>query len=68
MTGHGYYGSCLPKDSSELKGLEAEYGLTSRLYAEVVNVNDEVVSIDKKEKRGEILEGDFHKPPSALME
>jgi UDPglucose 6-dehydrogenase len=68
MTGHGYYGSCLPKDSSELKGLEAEYGLTSRLYAEVVNVNDVVVSIDKKEKRGEILEGDFHKPPSALME
>jgi UDPglucose 6-dehydrogenase len=65
-TGHGYYGSCLPKDSSELKGLEAEYGLTSRLYAEVVNVNDEVVSIDKLEKRGEIVDGDFHKPPSEL--
>jgi nucleotide sugar dehydrogenase len=68
MTGHGYYGSCLPKDSSELKGLEAEYGLASKLFEEVVKVNDEVVSIDKKEKRGEILDGDFHKSPFALME
>jgi UDPglucose 6-dehydrogenase len=68
MTGHGYYGACLPKDSSELKGLEAEYGLAAKLYAEVVNVNDVVVSIDKMEKHGETLDGDFHKPPFALME
>lgn len=67
-TGHGYYGTCLPKDSSELKGLEAEYGLASKLFAEVVSVNKEVVAIDKMEKRGEIVHGDYHKPCFAMME
>lgn len=65
-TGHAYYGSCLPKDSKELKGLEAEYGLASSLFKEVVKVNDEVAAIDKAENRGEILHGDFHKPCFAL--
>eukprot|EP00984_Skeletonema_dohrnii_P010570 scaffold4121_cov128-Skeletonema_dohrnii-CCMP3373.AAC.6 len=58
--GHGYYGSCLPKDSSELQGLESEYGLASTMFAEVVRVNKEVVQNDKAENRKEVLDGDFH--------
>ena len=57
--GHGYYGTCLPKDGSELSGLESEYGLASSLFAQVVRVNDEVVKIDKAENRKEVLHGDF---------
>lgn len=57
--GHGYYGTCLPKDGSELRGLESEYGLLSRIFAEVVRVNEEVVKNDKAENREEVLHGDF---------
>ena len=63
-TGHGYYGTCLPKDSSELSGLESEYGLTSRMFKEVVRVNDEVVANDDEE----VLHGDFHKPCSDMIQ
>lgn len=66
-TGHGYYGSCLPKDSCELKGLEAEYSLGAKLFAEVVNVNENVVAIDKSENRADVTHGDFHKPYHAMM-
>ena len=59
-SGHAYYGTCLPKDSSELKGLESEYGLESKLFAEVVGVNKEVVQNDRSENRKEVLDGDFH--------
>jgi UDPglucose 6-dehydrogenase len=44
--GHGYYGSCLPKDSAELASLEEEYGLVSTLFREVVVVNNITVSKD----------------------
>lgn len=57
--GHGYYGACLPKDASELQGLESEHGLTSTLFAEVAHVNGEVVKNDKADNRAEVLHGDF---------
>jgi len=44
--GHGYYGSCLPKDSAELASLEEEYGLESKLFREVVVVNNITVAAD----------------------
>jgi len=46
--GHGYYGTCLPKDSAELASLEEEYGLESKLFREVVVVNNITVSTDDK--------------------
>lgn len=52
--GHGYYGSCLPKDSAELASLEEDYGLESKLFREVVVVNNITVSKDDKE----VLHGD----------
>lgn len=54
--GHGYYGSCLPKDSAEFASLEADYGLEAKLFKEVVNVNNIVVKQDKEV----VLHGDNH--------
>lgn len=52
--GHGYYGSCIPKDTAEFASLEEDYGLESRLFREVVVVNNIMVSKDEKP----ILHGD----------
>jgi UDPglucose 6-dehydrogenase len=54
--GHGYYGSCLPKDSAELASLEEEFGLESKLFREVVVVNNIMVSTDTEV----VLHGDHH--------
>lgn len=52
--GHGYYGSCIPKDTAEFASLEEDYGLESRLFREVVVVNNIMVSKDDKP----VLHGD----------
>lgn len=54
--GHAYYGTCLPKDSAELASLEKTYGLSARLFENVVKVNDEIKKTDKEE----IINGDHH--------
>lgn len=54
--GHGYYGTCLPKDSGELASLEKVYELESNLFKSVVDVNKAVVKTDKEE----VLHGDYH--------
>ena len=61
-SGHAYYGTCLPKDSSELRGLEAEYGLQASLFKSVCDVNDIYVGTDV----AEVLDGDNHIPSSDL--
>jgi hypothetical protein len=55
-SGHAYYGTCLPKDSSELQGLEAEYELPAQLFKAVVDVNNVFVGTDECE----VLDGDNH--------
>lgn len=55
-TKHGYYGTCLPKDSAELSSLEKMYGLTVPLFDSVVQVNNIVVKTDTQEH----LDGDHH--------
>ncbi|AYV83842.1 MAG: GDP-mannose 6-dehydrogenase [Hyperionvirus sp.] len=54
--GHAFYGSCLPKDSTELATLEQEYGLEAPLFTSVVKVND----IIKRTDTAEIIDGDHH--------
>jgi UDPglucose 6-dehydrogenase len=54
--GHGYYGSCLPKDSAELASLEEDYGLDANLFRAVVDVNNIIVKTDKEV----VLGGDHH--------
>lgn len=54
--GHGYYGSCLPKDSAEFASLEEEYGLEAKLFKSVVDVNNIIVSQDTEP----VLHGDHH--------
>jgi UDPglucose 6-dehydrogenase len=61
-SGHGYYGSCLPKDSAELAGLEKEYDLKSGLFQAVVHMNDVFTARDP----AEILEGDNQMPTHLL--
>lgn len=61
-SGHGFYGSCLPKDSAELAGLEKEYELNLGLFQQVVNVNDVFTARDPVE----ILEGDNQMPTHLL--
>jgi UDP-glucose 6-dehydrogenase len=63
-SGHGSYGTCLPKDSSELRGLEAEYKLEAKLFKAVVDVNDIFVSTDKEP----VYNGDNHMEFSVLAE
>lgn len=55
-TGHGYYGTCLPKDSAEMKFLEKEYNLPFNIMKSIVDVNDVIKKTDKEE----ILDGDCH--------
>jgi UDPglucose 6-dehydrogenase len=55
-TGHAYYGTCLPKDSAEMKWLEAHYQLPTQLMKSIVDVNDVIKKGDKEE----ILDGDNH--------
>jgi UDP-glucose 6-dehydrogenase len=55
-SGHAYYGTCLPKDSSELKGLEEEYDLPASMFKSIVDVNNIFVANDKEE----VLDGDNH--------
>lgn len=62
--GHGYYGTCLPKDSAELQHLEHKYGVTTGLFDAVVKVNDEIVKSDE----GEVLVGDHHMSFSNLFD
>lgn len=54
--GHGYYGSCIPKDTAEFASLEEDYGLEASLFREVVHVNNIFVKTDKEE----VLHGDHH--------
>jgi UDPglucose 6-dehydrogenase len=54
--GHGYYGTCLPKDSAALKGLEAKYNLEASLFGQCVHVNKVIMRSDTKEH----LDGDHH--------
>lgn len=63
-SGHAYYGTCLPKDSSELRGLEQEYELPAQLFKSVVDVNDIFVKTDK----AEVLDGDNHMSFQILAE
>lgn len=56
--GHAYWGTCLPKDSAELQNLEEVYGLTTKLFDSVVQVNEAIKLHDDTE----ILVGDFHMP------
>jgi len=58
LSGHAYYGSCLPKDSAELASLEKTYGLNIPLFDAIVKVNNEI----KKKDTREHLVGDFHLP------
>jgi UDPglucose 6-dehydrogenase len=57
-TGHGYYGTCLPKDSAALAKLEKKHNLEVPLFASVVNVNHIMVAQDKEP----VLNGDNHVP------
>lgn len=63
-TGHGYYGTCLPKDSAEMKCLEKEYNLPTQLMKSIVDVNDYIVQFDECE----ILDGDNHVPFTTLQQ
>lgn len=54
--GHAYYGTCLPKDSSELAHMERRYGLACDLFKAVVDVNDVMKASDKEE----VMYGDNH--------
>jgi UDPglucose 6-dehydrogenase len=60
--GHGYYGTCLPKDSAELARLEKEYGLEVPIYKSVVEVNNVIKTRDPEE----VLDGDHHMPYKAF--
>ena len=62
--GHAYYGTCLPKDSAEMKWLEKEYNLPTRFMQSIVDVNDEIKKTDTKE----ILDGDNHVPFTTLQQ
>lgn len=53
--GHAYYGTCLPKDSAEMKFLEQQYLSTSFMKA-IVDIND----IFQKTDKCEFLDGDNH--------
>jgi UDPglucose 6-dehydrogenase len=55
-TGHAYYGTCLPKDSAEMKCLEKEYNLPGGFMSSIVEINDVIKKTDKEE----ILDGDCH--------
>ena len=49
-SGHGYYGTCLPKDSAELQSQERQYLKQDGLFSHVVKVNDHMVSeVDTEE-------------------
>jgi UDPglucose 6-dehydrogenase len=61
-SGHAYYGTCLPKDSAELAGLEKEYDVNLTLFQSVVDVNDVFVARDPEE----VLDGDNHMPTHLL--
>lgn len=55
-TGHGYYGTCLPKDSAALAKLEKVHKLEVPLFSSVVGVNHIMVAQDKEP----VLDGDNH--------
>ena len=46
--GHGFYGSCLPKDAAELASLEEDYNLEANIFRAVVDVNNITVKTDKE--------------------
>lgn len=62
-SGHAYYGTCLPKDSAEMKWLEREYNVPGGIMSSIVAVNDVIKSGDKEE----ILDGDCHVPFTTLQ-
>lgn len=57
-SGHAYWGTCLPKDSAELQSLESIYGLDTKFFDSIVNVNEAIKSHNDEV----ILDGDFHMP------
>lgn len=62
--GHAYYGTCLPKDSAEMKWLENEYNVPGGIMSSIVAVNDIIKAGDKEE----ILDGDCHVPFTTLQQ
>lgn len=63
-TGHAYYGTCLPKDSAEMKWLENNYNLPTQFMKSIVDVNDVIKAGDKEET----LDGDCHIPFTTLQQ
>jgi UDPglucose 6-dehydrogenase len=61
--GHAYYGTCLPKDSAEMKCLEREYNVPGGIMSSIVAVNNVIKAGDKEE----ILDGDCHVPFTTLQ-